>query len=78
MITSYSHLIPNLFFLATSRAPVSTCSEDEEVSKPVQEAGIAAYIKIDPELQWAKNFKQQIQNITGCFGNLWRTEANVI
>lgn len=47
-----STLPPNLclsgYLLANPKEPVSTCSEDEEVTKPIQEAGNVTKIKMDP------------------------------
>lgn len=36
------------YLLVKIQEPVSTCSEDEEVTKPVQEAGNGTKIKMDP------------------------------
>lgn len=62
IIASYFNLIPKKaslsrysgYLLAKSHAPVPPCSEDEEVSKPVQEAGNATNLKTDPELGLAE------------------------
>lgn len=36
------------YFLAKAQQPIPTCSEDEEVTMPVQEAGNVTKIKMDP------------------------------
>ncbi|XP_041798030.1 CD27 antigen isoform X2 [Chelmon rostratus] len=48
------------YLLTETCAPVPPCSEDEEVSKPVQEAGNVTNLKIDPELGLAKNLQTTI------------------
>lgn len=40
--------LPPGYLLAKKHEPVSPCSDDEEVTKPVQEAGDFAKIEIDP------------------------------
>lgn len=45
---SFFKPLPSGYLLAKPHKPVSLCSEDEEVTKPVQEAGNVAKIEIDP------------------------------
>lgn len=45
---SFFKRLPSGYLLAKPHKPVSPCSVDEEVTKPVQEAGNVAKIDIDP------------------------------
>lgn len=45
---SFCQPLPPGYVAAKTHEPASPCSDDEEVTKPVQEAGNLAKIEIDP------------------------------